>query len=100
MTARWELIGEIFIMLGFMAATAPYSDPLIAELLPPEYRKMKKNYACSMLECADACVMLCDELDGSSNFQILGLLAHCVTLQSVVMGDTSLLFLDLSSIYR
>ena len=71
-----------------MAALAPESSSVLQEMLGPNFKNKKKNFACSMLECADACLLLCDELDISSNFHIAGLLAHCTTLQSVIMGDS------------
>ena len=43
-----------------------------------------------MLECADACLLLCDELNVSgSNVLAVSLLSRCTNLQSVVTGDSN-----------
>lgn len=41
-----------------------------------------------MLECADACLMLSEELDPERNVFTASLRCRCVTLQSVVHGDS------------
>jgi hypothetical protein len=43
-----------------------------------------------MLECADACLLLADELDLEGNVFTASLRSRCVTLQSVVQGDTGI----------
>lgn len=41
-----------------------------------------------MLECADACLLLAEELDLESNVFTASLRGRCVCLQSVVQGDS------------
>ena len=80
------MVGMVFVITGFGVMLRPDNDPLVRDLLPPNADK--RSYAFSMLECADACLMLCDELDVPSNVLVLALSYKCVLLQSVVEGDT------------
>lgn len=87
---RWEAVGLILLVFGSLAFMLPDSDPLLAALIPSDMSK--KDYALSMLECADACLILCDELDAQSNMLAVMLFYRCVCLQGLlnVEGDTSL----------
>lgn len=43
-----------------------------------------------MLDCADACLLLAEELDHERNVFTASLRSRCVCFQSVVQGDSSL----------
>ena len=77
---RWEGIGEIFVAIGSVAFSVPTHDALCKELVPDG--TSKKAFACTMLECADACCMLSDEVSTQSSLSQVMLLADIVSLQS------------------
>lgn len=85
--ARWDMLGTIFVVFGFVALCTPSSDPFLEELVPKGISP--KKYGVHMLEIADACLLLCDELDVQSNLLSLLLMYKCVCFQAVVGGDTS-----------
>lgn len=85
--SRWDMLGTFFIVLGFVAVCLPSTDPLLEELIPE--KTTPKDFGANMLEVADACLALSDELDEQSNLLSLLLMYKCVCFQSVVGGDTS-----------
>jgi len=80
------------------------NDAFFQDIIPPECEGSRRSYACSMLECADACLLLAEELDLESNVFTASLRGRCVCLQSVVQGDSGELsekkFDSLDSIVR
>ena len=70
--SRWDILGAVIIAIGFVALSLPSTDPFLAEILPKGMTA--KDYAVSLLEVGDACLILCDELQTSSN--LLSLLLH------------------------
>jgi len=84
--SRWEVVGILFAIWGG-AFMLPDTHPLLVKLVPAEMSK--HNFALSMLECADACLVLSEKLDPPGNLLGLTLLYRCVFLQSCVRGDTS-----------
>lgn len=89
-SGRWEAIGLMMLMFGSLAFMIPENDPQSKELIPEGMSS--KEYAISMLECADACLMICDELNAQSNIIAIMLFYRCCCLQGIVNveGDTSL----------
>lgn len=85
--SRWDMLGIIFVVFGFVALCLPSTDPFLDELIPAGMTT--KQYGVHMLEIADACLMLCDELDVQSNLLSLLLMYKCTCFQAVVGGDTS-----------
>ena len=85
--SRWDMFGSIIIAIGFVALSLPPTDPFLCEILPQGM--LVKDYGASLLEVADACLMLCDELDVQSNLLSLLLMYKCVCYQAVVGGDIS-----------
>lgn len=85
--SRWEFIGIVFISMGFSAFSVPSSDPLFSTFLPKNMSR--KNYACTMLECADAILAMVEKLSNSGSLFQVWLLIYCIQLQSMVAGDTS-----------
>ena len=59
--SRWDMLGSIIVAVGFVALSLPPTDPFLCELLPRGM--LVKDFGASLLEVADACLMLCDELD-------------------------------------
>lgn len=84
---RWELVGEVFISMASTAFSLPLHDPLYSELIPAATGK--KSFACTMLECADACCLLSDEVATQNHLLQVVLLNDIVGLQSMLGGDTS-----------
>jgi len=84
--SRWEGLGVLFVIWG-IASLLPDTHPLLLSLVPADMTK--HSFALSMLECADACLIVCEELDPPGNLLYLILFYHCVRLQSCVRGDTS-----------
>ena len=75
-------------MTGEFAIAIQNHDSFLEDIIPPECEGSKRSYACSMLECADACLLLAEELDLESNVFTASLRGRCVCLQSVVQGDS------------
>lgn len=84
--SRWEMVGMLFVLCGG-AFILPDTHHLLLKLIPADMSK--HSFALSMLECADACLILCEELDPPGNLLSLILLYRCCCLQSCVRGDTS-----------
>jgi len=72
------------------------NDTFLEDIIPPECEGSRRSYACSMLECADACLLLAEELDLESNVFTASLRGRCVCLQSVVQGDSGKLSNDMA----
>ncbi|KAI9725303.1 MAG: hypothetical protein M1828_003318 [Chrysothrix sp. TS-e1954] len=88
--SRWDVLGCLFTVYGATALYAPEGEPLLRELIPEAMDRNKQNFGIQMLECADACLLLCDSLDvQSSNPLSLCLFSKTVCLQSVPGGDAS-----------
>lgn len=85
--SRWDVLGTLIIAIGFVALSLPSTDPFLCEILPRGM--LVKDYGVSLLEVADACLMLCDELDVQSNLLSLLLMYKCTCFQAVVGGDIS-----------
>lgn len=93
---RWESIGAIFVALGSAAFSIPLHEPLYRELVPEG--TSKKSFACTMLECADACCMLSDEVSSHSSLWQVRLLNDIVGLQSV-LGKLNILLTVFATLY-
>ena len=85
--SRWDMLGSVIVALGFVAVNLPPTDPFLCEIVPKGMPI--KDYGTSLLEVADACLMLCDELDIQSNLLTLLLLYKCTCYQAVIGGDIS-----------
>lgn len=79
---RWEGIGEIFIGMGACAFSVPDHYLLCRDLVPEG--SSKKSFALTMLECADACAMLSDEISAQSSLSQVMLLNDIVGLQAML----------------
>lgn len=80
------MVGIVLVITGFDVMLRPENNQLVRDLLPLDTDK--RSNAINMLECADACLMLRDELDVPSNVLVLALSYKCVLLQSSLEGDT------------
>ena len=85
--SRWDMLGSVMIAIGFVALSLPPTDPFLHALLPKNM--LVKDFATSLLEVGDACLMLCDELDVQNNLLSLLLLYKCTCYQAVIGGDVS-----------
>ncbi|KAL9093705.1 MAG: hypothetical protein Q9159_000006 [Coniocarpon cinnabarinum] len=85
--SRWDMLGTVIVAIGFVAMSLPPTDPFLCEILPKGMSV--REYSTSLLEVADACLMLCDELDVQSNLLSLLLLYKCTCYQAVIGGDIS-----------
>lgn len=85
---RWDTLGLMFIVYSACAFFVPPHDPLLSRLVPEG--RTRKAFCISLLECADACYLVADELC-PSNLLSITLLSQCINLQSQLTGDTSML---------
>ena len=87
---RWEIIGTFFAIFGLAVMTMPdlESSSLIKE---DEAVGDRRKYVRKMSECAEACLILCDD-SSAVNEYVVWLMHHIHTLNSVYSGDASRFF--------
>lgn len=84
---RWELVGTFFAMFGLSIMTLSDWNPLFT-FDEEGHTGDRKSYARKMGECADACLILCED-DGAVNEFVVWLMFHNHVLNSFYNGDTS-----------
>ena len=82
---RWEILGIFFACFGLSIMTLSDWDPMFP-YDAADRKRDKRQYAHKMSECAEACLVLCDD-SGASNEFTVWLTLHIHTLQIVYWGD-------------
>lgn len=95
---RWEMLGNIFSVLGLSVMTMSDWDPLFATMNNGSPYN-KRDYGGKMRECAEACLALCNDVDAVNEF-VVGLMSSAYALQSFYEGDASMFALGLFSASR
>ncbi|MCJ1475702.1 hypothetical protein MMC13_004365 [Lambiella insularis] len=84
---RWEIIGTFFAIFGLAVMTMP--DLSVSSIVKEdETIDKRRKYVRKMSECAEACLILCDD-SGSANEFVIWLMHHIHTLHSFYSGDAS-----------
>lgn len=84
--SRWELLGNLYIVLGCTAVYLARNDALYHDLIPAGMDN--RGFASTMLDCATACLRICEEFGRPANLLSLMLTYKCNWFTSVVKGDT------------
>ena len=82
---RWETLGTFFACFGLAVMTMSDWDPMFPYEAADQKRD-KRQYAHKLGECAEACLVLCED-SGSSNEFAVWLTLQIHTLQFVYSGD-------------
>lgn len=84
---RWEIIGTFFAIFGLVTMALP--DMSISSIVKDdETIDKRRKFVRKMSECAEACLILCDD-NGSVNEFVIWLMHHIHTLHSFYSGDAS-----------
>ena len=84
---RWVLIGTLFAMFGLSTMTLSDWDPLFTSD-EEGHTGDRKSYARKMGECADTCLILCED-GGAVNEFVIWLMFHNHVLNSFYNADIS-----------
>ena len=84
---RWEIIGTFFAIFGLAVMSMPdlNSNSLVKE---DEILRDRRKYARKMSECAEACLILCDD-SSAVNEYVVWLMHHIHSLNTFYSGDAS-----------
>ncbi|MCJ1384382.1 hypothetical protein MMC17_007498 [Xylographa soralifera] len=84
---RWEIIGTFFAIFGLAVMSMPdlIGNSLVKE---DEIFRDRRKYARKMSECAEACLILCDD-SSAVNEYVVWLMHHIHTLNTFYSGDAS-----------
>ena len=83
---RWEIVGILCAVFGLSAMSLPDWDPSFAHYTDGD-TKDRSQFARKMSECAEACLVLCED-SGIMNEFVIWLMHHLQVLQSSHSGDT------------
>ena len=81
---RWEILGNIFAILGLSAMTISDWDPLFASVNSDNASK-KRQYGAALRECAEDCLALCNDIDAANDF-VVSLMSAIHTIQCYYEG--------------
>jgi hypothetical protein len=84
---RWEMLGILFCVLGWVAAKLKSKEQEGFFETQSGNRSDRFGFALEMLECAEACLDICSDLD-VGNILMVSLLWKTNTLESLITGDT------------
>ena len=89
LNGRWEMVGVLFTCYEHIILMLPCSNTLFGEMKPADVDK--KDYCISLLEGAELCLRLVEELDSGLNLMVMFLSYRCSGMVSkgVDSGDTS-----------
>ena len=95
---RWEIIGTFFAIFGLAVMSMPdlNSNSLVKE---DEILRDRRKYARKMSECAEACLILCDD-SSAVNEYVVWLMHHIHSLNTFYSGDASRSFSTDSGLQR